>query len=125
MKEKFQLEYVLNNISLNVLWSSISTPNGLSEWFADDVTVSGNVYTFRWGKSTQSAILIQNRTGVYVRFKWEDDDTKSYFEFKISVIELTSDVVLTITDFAEPDEKEDAIELWNKQFATLKKVYGM
>ena len=125
MKEKFQLEYVLNNISVNILWSSISTPNGLSEWFADKVTVEDNIYTFTWGKASQLAELIHNRTGSYVQYRWLDDEPKTYFEFRISLMELTNDVVLTITDFAEPDEKKDAVDLWNKEVTTLKKAYGM
>jgi hypothetical protein len=126
MKEKFQLEYVLSNISMNILWSSISTPTGLSEWFADRVSVEDNVYTFEWGKTSQSAELVNNRAGSYMRFHWlDDDEPKTYFEFRISLVELTNDVILTITDFAEPDEKEDAIDLWNREVAELRKAYGM
>jgi len=126
MKEKFQLEYVLNSISANILWSSISTPNGLSEWFADKVTVEDNIYTFQWGKSLQQAELIHNRTGSYMRFHWlDDEEPKTYFEFRISLVELTNDVILTITDFAEPEEKEEAITLWNNEVSALRKAYGM
>lgn len=126
MKEKFQLEYVLNNISANILWSSISTPTGLSEWFADRVSVEENIYTFVWGKTSQSAELVNNRSGSYVRFHWlDEEEPKTYFEFRINLVELTNDVVLVITDFAEPEEKEDAIGLWNKQVEELRKAYGM
>jgi len=125
MKEKFQLEYALNNISVGILWSSISTPTGLSEWFADKVSVEDNIYTFQWGKSSQKAELIQNRTGSYMRFHWQDDEPKTYFEFRISLVELTNDVILTITDFAEPDEKEESITLWNNEVSQLRKAYGM
>lgn len=126
MKEKFQLEYVLNNISINILWNSISTPVGLSEWFADKVTVEDNIYTFQWGKNSQSAELIHNRSGSYMQFRWlDDDESKTYFEFRISVVELTNDVILTITDFAEPDEKEELVDLWNNEVSKLRKAYGM
>ncbi len=125
MKEKFQLEYILNNISVNILWSSLSTPNGLSEWFADNVSVEDNIYTFQWGKSLQSAELIQNRTGAYMRFHWIDDEPKTYFEFRISLVELTNEVILTITDFAEPGEKEESVTLWNNEISKLKKAYGI
>ena len=126
MKEKFQLEYVLNNISVNILWSSISTPTGLSEWFADKVSVEDNIYTFQWGKTLQKAELIHNRTGSYMRFHWlEDEEPKTYFEFRISLVELTNDVILTITDFADPDEKEEYITLWNNEVSQLRKAYGM
>ena len=45
-KKRFNIEYPLNNASLPVLWNSVGTPLGLSEWFADGVTVDGNEYTF-------------------------------------------------------------------------------
>ncbi len=127
MKEKFQLEYVLNNISVNILWSSLSTPVGLSEWFADKVSVEDNIYSFQWGKSLQKAELIQSRSGSYIRFCWlgEDERDKTYFEFHISLVELTNDVILTITDFADPDEKEELVALWNKDVERLRKAYGI
>jgi hypothetical protein len=39
--------------------------------------------------------------------------------------ELTNDVALVITDYAEENEKADAIELWNTQIAELKHVLGL
>ena len=36
-KEKIHLEYLLNATSKNILWSAISTPTGLEDWFADKV----------------------------------------------------------------------------------------
>ncbi|MDO9152396.1 MAG: START-like domain-containing protein, partial [Paludibacter sp.] len=38
-KIKFEIEYTLKKGSLPILWNSISTPLGLSEWFSDGVTV--------------------------------------------------------------------------------------
>ncbi|MCB9018081.1 MAG: START-like domain-containing protein [Paludibacteraceae bacterium] len=131
MKEKFQLEYVLSSVSISVLWNSISTPMGLSEWFADKVAVdegNKNEYTFFWGKSSQVATLVNNRVGSYVKFRWIDDcedGVKPYFELRISIVELTNDVILTVTDFAEPEDKEDAVKLWNNQVAELKTAIGL
>ena len=44
-KSLYTIEYLLNNVSPAVLWNSIGNPLGLSEWFADGVTVNGNEYT--------------------------------------------------------------------------------
>ena len=105
MKEKVQLEYILDSISLNVLWNCISTPSGLSEWFADNVNISGKIYTFSWKEMQMQAELIGIRTGYYIRFHWiEDEDTRTYFEMKINPDELTGDVALVITDFMSQDE---------------------
>jgi hypothetical protein len=125
MKESFRLEYVFDNASLAALWSSISTPVGLSSWFADDVIVDGEIYTFMWNKSGQNAELLQMRLNKYVRFKWEEEDDKTFFELKLSQNELTNDIVLTISDFSEPDELEDAIDLWNTQIEQLRINLGL
>lgn len=81
---------------------------------------------FVWGKTeTQKAEILQHRNGIYVRYHWLDDENpKSFFEMKILCDELTMDVILVVTDFCEPDEKEEAIELWNNQIDSLKKALG-
>ena len=59
-----------------------------------------------------------------MRFKWLGSD-EEYFEFLIQVDELTKDISLIITDFADDDEdKEDAIQLWDLQIDNLKKIIG-
>lgn len=126
MKEKVQLEYILDNISLNVLWNCISTPSGLSEWFADNVNISEKIYTFSWKEMQMQAELIGIRTGYYIRFHWiEEEDSKTYFEMKINPDELTGDVALVITDFMSEDEKKDNIKLWDNLIDELKRKAGM
>jgi hypothetical protein len=125
-KEKFQVEYVFQNISFSVLWNSLSTSVGLASWFADKVKVDGRLYTFTWGDHSQQAELILLHNGSFIRFHWLDDESeKIYFEFKINVDELTSAVGLVVTDFAEPDEKHDSIMLWKKQIEDLKRSAGI
>lgn len=125
-KEKYIIEYSLNNISPSMLWTYVGTVNGLADWFADNVVANGKEYTFYWNKSPQTAQQIGYRAGVFIRFRWEEEDpeTKSYFEFRINVIELTGDVVLEITDYAYPEEKIDSIDLWNRQISSLKHRLG-
>lgn len=122
-KEKYQLEYTIN-ASPKVLYNRLSNPAGLSEWFADDVNINNKIYTFIWNGDEQDAELIGKRDLKYVRFKWTDEDDDSFFEFKITVDDLTGDVALNIIDFAEEDEKEDAINLWDNQVNELKHILG-
>jgi uncharacterized protein YndB with AHSA1/START domain len=125
-KKRFNIEYPLNNASLPVLWNSVGTPLGLSEWFADGVTVDGNEYTFCWEKYEQTAILKQVKPNSFIQFQWEEDlDTDVYFEIRIEVTELSSEITLVITDFAEAGEVEDAVLLWNKQIGELRRKTGM
>jgi uncharacterized protein YndB with AHSA1/START domain len=126
MRIKYELEYTLN-CSPKVLFSRLSTPEGLSEWFADDVTIEGSLFTFHWSKTEYRARLATVKENKLVRFEWDDnaeDRETNFFEFKIIVHDITGDLALLITDFAEPDEKEDAIYLWDTQINDLKRILG-
>ncbi len=126
MKTKFELEYTLNS-SPKVLFSRLSTAEGLAEWFADDVQIDGDIYTFIWDDTEYNAQLALLRDNKQVKFKWvnSDEEDEKYFEFRLDVEELTGEVALIITDFAEPDEKEDSITLWDTQITELKHVLGL
>lgn len=126
MKVKFEMEYTLNS-SPRVLFSRLSTAEGLAEWFADDVQVQGEDFTFIWGGTEHRALLTQLKDNKQVRFTWSEDhqDEERYFEFRLNVDELTGDVALIITDFAEEAEKEDAINLWDTQISELRQVLGL
>jgi len=126
MRLKFELEYTLN-CSAKVLFSRLSTPEGLGEWFAEQVNVDGDMFSFYWNGSESKARLAALKENKLVRFEWigMDNDEENYFEFRINMDELTGDLALIITDFAEPDEKEDSIYLWDSQINDLKRVLGI
>lgn len=124
-KEKFHIEYIFEKVSRNSLWNHLTTPPGLSSWLADDVIIKGNNYTFKWKNASEDATLVEMKTGTSVRYRWQEDDEQVYFEFIIHPIELTGGTALEITDFAEPDEKEDAIDLWDTQIDTLRRSLGI
>ncbi len=125
MKTKYELEYTLNT-SPKVLFNRLSTPGGLAEWFADDVNLVKGLYRFIWDGSEQTASILTRKDNKYIRYRWTDDEQEdSYFEFRIRTDELTGDVALIITDFAEDDEKDDAIDLWDSQVSELKHAIGL
>ena len=123
-KKQIQLEYTVN-CSPKVLFNRLSTASGLTEWFADDVRVKGNLFTFIWGDSSQSAEKKLHRENKMVRFEWVGDDMdESYFEFVINQDDLTNDVSLTIVDFAEEDDIKETSNLWDSQISKLKHLLG-
>jgi len=125
-KTEFSIEYPLYNSSSSVLWNSIGTPLGLSEWFADGVTVAENEFVFSWDGHEQTAVLQQIKPNSFIRFHWMDDENpNAYFELKIVTQPISGDLTLVITDFAEPGEKDDLILLWNKQIEELRRKTGM
>ena len=121
----YHLEYPVKT-SINILFERLSTISGLSEWFADDVNIDRQgIYTFTWEGSSQQAKLIGKKKGQFVRFQWLDSVEDEYFEFKIQIDDLTADVSLIVTDFADDhEEKEDAINLWDTQIEVLKNIIG-
>ena len=121
-KTKVNFEYIIN-CSPKVLYNRLNTASGLAEWFADDVKVRGKQFTFVWEGAEQLAEMTLHKENRLVRFTWLDTDNE-YFEFKISRDELTNDVSLLITDFAEEDEVDEVHDLWNSQIADLKHVLG-
>lgn len=125
-KEKFHIEYVFDTVSRRSLWNHLTTPPGLSAWFADDVRIDDNIYTFTWNKTEQEAEVLSMKPEISVRYRWSDEEeTNAYFEFIIHTIELTGATALEITDFAEPGEKKDSIALWDSQVEELKRTLGI
>ena len=105
IKKSFSIEYDFH-ASPQLLFQYLSTPSGLSEWFA---------------------LLLQKKNNDKVKFQWqndEEDDGEYYFEFKIQVDEITKDVSLIVTDFAEEDELEESKMLWDNLVSDLKQVLG-
>ncbi|SFU66111.1 hypothetical protein SAMN05216480_1122 [Pustulibacterium marinum] len=122
-KVKYELEFVVHS-SPSLLYQYISTPSGLSEWFADNVNSRGEKFTFIWDGAEEYAKLVRKKNGELVKFKWEDNDDAYFFEMKIVVDEITKDVSLVVTDFAEEDEMDEAKMLWENQISDLKHVLG-
>lgn len=117
---KYELEFPVRS-SISILYNAISSPSGLSEWFCNDVNIKGNTYTFKWDYSEQEAELLKKKQNELVRFRWLDiEDEKSYFEMRIQRDEITNDVSLMITDFAEDEEDmEESKLLWETQINNL------
>jgi uncharacterized protein YndB with AHSA1/START domain len=122
-KVKYQIEFVIQS-SPHMLYQYLATPSGLSEWFADNVNSRGEKFTFIWDGAEEDAKLIKRKSDEFVKFAWEDEEDDSFFEMKIIVDEITSDVSLFITDFAEEDEVDEAKMLWANQVSSLKQVLG-
>jgi uncharacterized protein YndB with AHSA1/START domain len=122
-KKKFNIEYEIKS-SPRILYGFLNEPNGLTQWFADDVSVRDQVYTFVWDGEQQKAKLVAVKENKLVRFKWMDDDPQCYFEMEILQDELTNDVALSITDFAIEDAISERKLIWDNQIEYLVSVLG-
>jgi uncharacterized protein YndB with AHSA1/START domain len=126
VKSRVELEFTVNT-SPSILYSRLITPSGLSEWFADDVSIKGNSYMFNWNNVQQAAELVSFKENKYVRFRWinDIDNEENYFEFRIAQHELTGETALHVVEILSDDDTEDTISLWNSQIAELKHVLGI
>ncbi|WP_055436668.1 START-like domain-containing protein [Lacinutrix algicola] len=123
-KVKYELEFPIH-ASPALLYQYISTPSGLSEWYADNVNSRGEIFKFIWDGAEEQAKLLTKKSGERIKFRWLEDEGESYFfEIRIQVDEITKDVSIMITDFAEEDEVEEGKMLWENQISDLKQVLG-
>ena len=124
-KIKYEMEFPIQ-ASPSLLYQYISTPSGLSEWYADNVNSRGELFTFIWEGSEEKAKLVSKKSDERIKFKWlDDEETPYFFEIRIQVDEITKDVSIMITDFAEDeDEVEEGKMLWENMISDLKHVLG-
>lgn len=123
-KIKFEMEFPIQ-ASPQLLYQYISTPSGLSEWFAENVNSRGELFKFIWDGSEEQASLVSKKSGERIKFRWDADEGEPYFfEIRIQVDEITKDVSVIIVDFAEEDEVDEAKMLWENQISDLKQVLG-
>ncbi|MCY3998091.1 MAG: START-like domain-containing protein [Flavobacteriaceae bacterium] len=125
-KTRITLEYDIY-ASPGLIFRYVSTPFGLSEWFADNVRFRGEKYTFIWDDTEEYAIELKRKSNQYIRYQWltdEEDYKNYYFEFKIEVDAITKDVSLVVTDFVDKGDEEESELLWNSLIQDLKSVLG-
>ena len=121
---KFSLEFVVN-ASPKLLFTLISTPEGLTRWFADAVFAQDDVYSFKWKDSEQKARLVESKDNEFVVFEWLDDYHKGYLlEMRIQTEALSSAVSLLVTDFSEPADMDFSQRLWTNQVRQLQRLFS-
>ncbi|MCB0482305.1 MAG: SRPBCC domain-containing protein [Flavobacteriales bacterium] len=121
---KLELEYEIKSAP-GILYNRLITTGGLAEWFADNVKIDEDIYTFFWENSEEQAKLLVSKDQEFVKYRWlEDDEEDSFFEFRIKIDEMTGDLALVVTDFVDADEVEENSNLWDKQIGKLKMILG-
>jgi len=123
-RSKIEIEYLLR-ASPKILYNMISTPSGLSDWFADNVNVRDDVFTFFWDGSEESAKVLSRTKDQAIKFQWDYDEGEDvYFELRIKIDAITREVAIIVTDFPEDGDEESTRNLWESQLEDLKRVLG-
>ena len=124
-KGLYKLEYIVSS-SPDVLFEFLSTAGGLEKWFAPRVFIKDNNFIFSWGNDEmKQATLLALREREFVRFRWQEQTDKRYFEFRLQIDDLTNEIALIVSDFADSkDELDSARLLWNAQIHDLLHALG-
>jgi len=122
--KKIELEFLMH-CSPRLLFSLLSTPTGLSEWFADKVDERHGEYTFHWDGSDEKARVVSSKDNEYIRYQWiNDEEEDHFFEFRIEIDDLTNDLALIVIDHCEPGEEKETEQLWERQVHDLMHSIG-
>ena len=105
----------------------LTDPTLMEEWFAERVEKRDKrFYTFKWDENNVEVEQTIEKPFDQIRYNWLDEEREdTYFEFKIHTLELSSEIALEVIAFAEADEKDDAIFLWETQIELLKRKLGI
>ena len=131
-KQKIDIEYPLATKSPAIIWEQISSAHGLERWFADHVSEEDGVFTFTWGEpwteqDIRQAHIVETVKHDHIRLKWDedDDDDESFWEMRIAQSDLTHNLNLMITDFAEDDDADGLKILWESCLDRLHRASGL
>lgn len=129
-KKLFTADYEIH-ASTKMLYPYIQTASGLSEWFADDVTINNEdkSFTFFWDNEAHKARQIAARTNHFVKFEFvpeskEEERDPSYFELRLESNELTQSVYIKISDYSDFDDHKELADLWESLIDALRKTVG-
>ncbi len=107
-----------------MLYTFLTAPEALCQWFADNVDNSGNKYFFTWEGFTEEAMCLGKEENVYVRYQLEEMEEGEFLEFKIGRAEISNETVLFITDYADADDEDDQRLYWQAQVDKLASALG-
>lgn len=134
-KYKFQTEFEIN-ASKKMLYPYLNSASGLSQWFAEDVTINEDkVFNFQWDGEDHKAKIAAQRTNSFIKFEFlpengnsaqhdEPEEDPSYVELKLDMNDLTQSVFLTVIDYSETDDVEELQDVWESLVHNLKEIVG-
>ncbi len=130
---KLTIEYPLSTKSPKIVWEMISNAAGLQKWLADTVTEDDDTMTFTWGqpwteRDTKQSRIIEVEKYNHIRMLWDyhEDTPEAIWEMRIEESDLTGQLNLLITDYAnDADEEADLRGIWDDNLERLHRVSGL
>ncbi len=122
--EHFIMEFLVETTP-KLLFTLISTPEGLSRWFAPTIQTDDKTFVFQWSGNEQKVQLVQFKDNEYVIFQWLEDYHKGLnLEMRIETEPNTNGVTLVINDFAELGDVDFSKRLWETLVRKLQKIFN-
>ncbi len=122
-KHKFIQEYPFKT-SPKVLYNYISTPGGLQQWFANNVSVDpDHNFVIEWDGGEHVA-TVSRRVNKSAKFDFIGKDQGNVLELKLEQGELDGATYLKVVDISDNDDEEDLLELWDGLISELKEIVG-
>ena len=130
--QKITLEYPLSTKSTRLVWDMISNAAGLQKWLADQVVEDEESMTFTWGhpwteRDTKTSQILECNKYSHIRMKWDyqEEDPQAFWEIRLEPSELTGQLNMLITDYADADDIEDLRGIWDENLDRLHRVSGL
>ncbi|HLT08161.1 MAG TPA: START-like domain-containing protein [Cyclobacteriaceae bacterium] len=130
VKNKFVADYQINT-SRKIIYPYLSTASGLSQWFADDVTINEDkVYNFVYDGEDHYARAVIMRNNHSVKFEFfeptleMEEEDRSYIEFRLDENELTQTLFLRVIDYSDAYNDEELESIWEGLIGALKEIIG-
>lgn len=133
---KFENEYEMR-ASQKILFPYLNTPGGLSQWFADDVSIDEDkIYHFKWSDQLLKARMAGKKRDQFVRFEYlpeieapltasdGDENGMAFVELSLEKNELTQSVYLRVVDYSDMEDEEELRDLWDSMISNLKETVG-
>mgnify|MGYP000447738764 CR=1 FL=1 len=122
-RTSFEMEFIFR-ASPTIIYKFLTDASCLIRWFCDEVDIEKGVFTYSWDGAEEIAKLTENTENEFLRFEWEDRDAGEPLEIKLKKSPVTGETVLELKDYCDADEVDEQKQLWNTQFAQLRRETG-
>jgi uncharacterized protein YndB with AHSA1/START domain len=110
--------------SPKVLYNYISTPGGLQQWFADNVSVKPDQkYGIEWDGKEHIAV-VWKKPNKSIKFDFQGEDEGNVLEIRLEQGELDGATYLYVTDISKNNNEDDLRDLWDGLVSELKEIVG-
>ena len=122
-RTEINLEFIFA-CSPAMLHKFLTTSDGLTSWFCEEVEINNDQYTFTWEGETEKAKLIENHAKSHIQFDWAGRENPESTRFEIIRSPITRETILYVKTTCEDSFKDEEEIYWNNIIEELKHATG-